>query len=162
MANTASTIVVMRRIVLRAAAWSGLGLAGIGIPQAPSLGETDNASVDYDELVKRLIGNSATLSPRVHLIMPAAFGNGYSVPCTLAVDSPMTENDHVRRVHVLAPKNPIIVVGTFHFTPQSGSAAVSTRIRLAEPQMVLAVAEMNDGALLMARTWVKVETDGCA
>jgi sulfur-oxidizing protein SoxY len=74
----------------------------------------------------------------------------------------MTENDHVRRVHVLAPKNPIIVVATFQFTPQSGSAAVSIRIRLAEPQMVLAVAEMNDGALLMARTWVKVETDGCA
>jgi sulfur-oxidizing protein SoxY len=38
---------------------------------------------------------------------------------------------------------------------------VSTRIRLAEQQDVLAIAEMNDGALLMARTFVEVETNGC-
>jgi sulfur-oxidizing protein SoxY len=50
----------------------------------------------------------------------------------------------------------------FHFTPQSGTALVSTRVRLAQSQYVLAVAEMSDGTLLMARTWVKVDINGCA
>jgi sulfur-oxidizing protein SoxY len=94
--------------------------------------------------------------------MPAVFPNGYSVPLTLDVDTPMSEQDHVRVVHVLAPRNPIVVVAAFHFTPSSGRAHVSTRIRLAAPQTVLAVAEMSDGAVLMARSWVKVATDGCA
>jgi sulfur-oxidizing protein SoxY len=94
--------------------------------------------------------------------MPPVFGNGYSVPMTLVVDSPMTEIDHVRSVLIVAPKNPIVVVAKYLFTPQSGRAAVSTRIRLAEPQTVLAVAEMSDGALLMSGTRVKVDTNGCA
>jgi sulfur-oxidizing protein SoxY len=38
---------------------------------------------------------------------------------------------------------------------------VETRIRLAEPQDVVAVAEMNDGTLLMTTTWVEVATNGC-
>ena len=145
---------MLRRTVIRA----GMGIAATGLPAALSLGAID----DENELVQRLVGKRPTESPRVHLEMPAIFGNGYSVPLTLVVDSQMTETDHVRVVHVLAPKNPIVIVAKFHFTLHSGKAAVSTRIRLSEPQMVLAVAEMNDGTLLMARTWVKVETDGCA
>jgi sulfur-oxidizing protein SoxY len=38
---------------------------------------------------------------------------------------------------------------------------VSTRIRLAEPQYVLAVAQMSDGTLLMTETWVEAATNGC-
>jgi len=140
-----------------------MGLAAAQLMAAtPSLAASDGSPIEDNELVKRQFGRGATLSPRVHLEMPAAFGNGYSVPLTLVVDSAMTEADHVRVVHVLAPKNPIIVVAKFHFTQHSGKAAVATRIRLSEPQTVIAVAEMNDGALLMAGTWVKVDTDGCS
>jgi sulfur-oxidizing protein SoxY len=74
----------------------------------------------------------------------------------------MTGDDHVRSVHVVAPLNPLIRVATFHFTPAGGRARVSTRIRLAKPQNVIAVAEMSDGSLLMTKTWVVVEIDGCA
>ena len=102
------------------------------------------------------------LSPRVHLDIPAVFGNGYSVPMTLGVDSPMTQTDHVRAIHVLAPANPIVAVATFAFTPLSGRAGISTRIRLAKPQNVLALAELSDGTWLMARRFVTVQTDGCA
>ena len=80
----------------------------------------------------------------------------------LHVDSPMTEDDHVRSVRVFAPENPIIEVAGFNFVPQRSVARVSTRIRLAKPQYVVAVAEMNDGALLMTKTWVDVATNGCA
>jgi sulfur-oxidizing protein SoxY len=94
--------------------------------------------------------------------MPRTFPNGYTVPLMLEVDSPMTEDDYVRQVRVVAPRNPLIDVATFHFLPQRSQPRVSTRIRLAEPQYVLALAEMNDGGLLVAKAWVEVATNGCA
>jgi sulfur-oxidizing protein SoxY len=93
--------------------------------------------------------------------MPAVFPNGYTVPLTLEVDTPMTERDHVRNVRIFAPKNPINEVVGFHFAPLRSAPRVSTRIRLAAPQKVIAVAEMNDGAFLMTQTFVKVATNGC-
>jgi sulfur-oxidizing protein SoxY len=98
----------------------------------------------------------------MRLDMPAAFPNGYTVPMSLEVDSAMTGADHVRQVRVLAPGNPLVEVADFRFTPGSGRARVSTRIRLAKPQEVLAVAEMSDETMLLARTWVKVDINGCA
>ena len=120
------------------------------------------ASDEAAELIKRLTGRSATASDRLHLVMPRTFPNGYTVPLNVDVDSPMTENDYVRYVRVVAPRNPLIEIATFHFVPQRSLPRVSTRIRLAEPQDVLAFAELNDGTLLMTKTWVDVATNGCA
>ena len=120
------------------------------------------ASDEAAELIQRLTGRSATASDRLHLVMPRTFPNGYTVPLNVDIDSPMTENDYVRYVRVVAPRNPLIEVATFHFVPQRSLPRVSTRIRLAEPQDVLAFAELNDGTLLMTKTWVDVATNGCA
>jgi sulfur-oxidizing protein SoxY len=142
-----------RRALLTAAAAGGAGFASAALASPP----TDEAI----ELVKHLTGRSATESNRLHLLMPEAFPNGHTVPLTVEVDSPMTEFDHVRHVRVLAPRNPIIEVATFHFVPQRSEPRVSTRIRLAEPQYVVAIAEMGDGQLLMTQTWVEVASNGC-
>jgi sulfur-oxidizing protein SoxY len=123
------------------------------------------ASDDIDEaaeLIKRLTGRTATASDRLRLVMPRTFPNGYTVPLDVVIDSPMTESDYVRYVRVVAPRNPLIEVATFHFVPERSHPHVSTRIRLAEPQDVLAFAELNDGTLLMTKTWVNVATNGCA
>jgi sulfur-oxidizing protein SoxY len=146
-----------RRALLTAAVAGGAGFAG------PTLVSPDaNDSDDAVELIKRLTGKIPTESGRLHIAMPRVFPNGYTVPLSLEVDTPMTEADHVRYARVLAPRNPLIEVATFHFVPQRSEPHVSMRIRLAEPQYVLAVAEMNDGALLMTKTWVEVATNGCA
>jgi sulfur-oxidizing protein SoxY len=152
------TMSLTRRDVLIAAGYAGsAGFAGVVLsPQAA--GASDAAL----ELVKRLTGRTATESDRLHLTMPAVFPTGYTVPMSLDVDSPMTETDHVKQIRVFAPQNPIIEVASFHFVPQRSLARVSTRIRLAKPQYVVAVAEMNDGILLMTKTWVHVATNGCA
>jgi sulfur-oxidizing protein SoxY len=113
------------------------------------------------EFVKRHTGRTVTESDRLRLIMPAVFPTGYTVPMDLNVESPMTEDDHVKRIRVFAPENPLIDVASFNFVPQRSIARVSTRIRLAKPQYVVAIAEMSDGALLMAKTWVDVATNGC-
>ena len=114
------------------------------------------------DLVEQLTGKTPIESDRLRLVMPAVFSTGYTVPMSLDIDSPMTEADHVRQIRVFAPQNPIIEVVSFHFEPQRSVPRVSTRIRLAKPQYVVAVAELNDGALLMTKTWVDVATDGCA
>jgi sulfur-oxidizing protein SoxY len=123
--------------------------------------ESARASDEAIELIEQLMGGTLAESPRLHLDMPAVFPTGYTVPMTIVVDTPMTEFDHVRQVRVFAPKNPIVEVAGFRFTPLRSVARVSTRIRLAAPQYVVAVAEMNDGAFLMTRTWVDVATNGC-
>ena len=135
-----------------------MGCAGVALLSPQGARANDEAL----ELVKQLTGRTATESDRLHLIMPAVFPTGYTVPMSLDIDSPMTETDHVRQIRVFAPKNPLIEVASFHFVPQRSLARVSTRIRLAKPQHVVAVAEMNDGVLLMTKAWVQVATNGCA
>jgi sulfur-oxidizing protein SoxY len=144
-----------RRALVTAAVAGSAGFASTAL--ASRLSASDEAI----ELVRQLTGRTPAQSNRLHLVMPEVFPNGYTVPLTLEVDSPMTILDHVRHVRVLAPRNPLIEVATFHFVPQRSEPRVSTRIRLAEPQYVLAVAGMNDDQLLMTKTWVEVASNGC-
>ena len=77
-----------------------------------------SASDDATELIERLTRKIPIESDRLHLAMPRTFPTGYTVPLTIEVDSPMTEDDHVKRMRVVAPRNPLIEVATFHFLPQ--------------------------------------------
>ena len=154
MLETAATGLTRRQLVWASAAFA-----------SATIGSAARASDDADDalaLIKRLTGKTPVESDRLHLAMPRTFPNGYTVPLNLDIDSPMTENDHVRYVRVVAPRNPLIDVATFHFVAQRSLPRVSTRIRLAEPQNVLAFAELNDGTLLMTKSWVEVATNGCA
>ena len=75
------------------------------------------AEDEIAEFVKRHTGRTATESDRLHLTMPAVFPTGYTVPMDLNVDSPMTEDDYVKRIRVFAPENPLIdvaVLVSFH------------------------------------------------
>ena len=132
------------------------GLVAVGLPSIDVW-----AQEEAIDLVELLTGHRAVPSDRLRLLMPSTFPNGYTVPLTLEVDTPMTERDHVRNVRIFAPKNPINEVVGFHFAPLRSAPRVSTRIRLAAPQNVVAVAEMNDGAFLMTQTFVQVATNGC-
>jgi sulfur-oxidizing protein SoxY len=152
----AKTASFTRRTVLTAAA--GAGFAGGAFVSPVDASDSDNDVA----IVRQFTGKTPVGSNRVHLVMPKTFPNGYTVPLALEIDSPMTEADHVRHVRVFAPRNPLVEVARFHFVPRRSEPRVSTRIRLAEPQYVLAVAEMSDGALLGTKAWVEVATNGCA
>jgi sulfur-oxidizing protein SoxY len=150
-----------RRDVLMAACVGSAALAS-AFPSPGSARAQDDAAQDNTmDLIERLTGQTPTLSDRLHLMMPSVFPTGYTVPMDLDIDSPMTADDHVRRIRVFAPQNPLIEVANFNFFPERSIARVSTRIRLAEPQYVVAVAEMSDGMLLMTKTFVDVATNGC-
>jgi sulfur-oxidizing protein SoxY len=142
--------------------WAWLCAAGSLVLAYRSASAAPQDADEDSALLKRRFGRMPVLSSRVRLNMPPVFANGYGVPLNLSVETPMTQADHVTSVHIIAPQNPIVLAASFNFTPLSGQAAVQTRIRLARSQGVLAVAEMNDGGLLMSRCQVKVDVNGCA
>ena len=161
MIHTSGAIVLSRRGVLMAAA----GCAGSKLMAPPDARADTDVRVDTDmraaKLIADLAGKTPTRSDRVRLVMPGVFPNGYTVPLFVEVESPMTVDEFVKTVRVVAPLNPIVEVATFHFSPGRSQARVSTRIRLAAPQFVAAAAEMSDGSLLMAEAWVDVASNGC-
>jgi len=135
------------------------GLAMVGMTLMPRAALADAGSVAA--AIKERIGDAATMDGRIGLELPQIAENGNTVPIAFEVDSPMTEGDYVKSVHIFADKNPLPNVATFHFTPRSGKARASTRMRLAKTQNIVAVAEMSDGSVYMAKTEVKVTIGGC-
>jgi sulfur-oxidizing protein SoxY len=121
------------------------------------------ATTVAEALEKLLAGKRSVESARVRVRLPERYDYGNTVPVACEVDSPMTEADHVRRVDVFAEGNPFPEVATFHFTPDSGRASASTRIRLNEgEQEVVAVAELSDGSAWVGRRSVRVSVSGCS
>jgi sulfur-oxidizing protein SoxY len=131
----------------------------MAVALAPRLASATPAAVEA-ELVK-LFGARKPAEGRVKLDLPAIAENGLVVPLTIDIESPMTAADHVKAVHVWADGNPQPGVVSFYFTPECGRANATTRIRLAQTQNIIAVAEMADGSLFSARQEVKVTIGGC-
>lgn len=97
----------------------------------------------------------------LQLTTPEIAENGNSVPVAFTVDSPMSEDDYIVSVMLMASDNPSPEVATFHFTPASGIAKASTRMRLAKTQDVVAVAKTSSGQLFRVSKNVKVTIGGC-
>ena len=111
--------------------------------------------------LEKLYAGKSMAEGRIKLDMPEIAENGLVVPINISVESPMTEADYVKSVHVFADGNPLPQVVSYHFTPVCGQAAASTRMRLAQTQNVIAVAEMSDGSLYTTKAQVKVTIGGC-
>ncbi len=143
-----------RRLTLTAGV---IALAAAAI--APHLAVAKQADVEAE--LSKLFADRKLAEGRIKLDLPAIAENGLVVPLGIEVDSPMTEADFVKAVHVFADGNPAPGIISFFFTPDCGKAAASTRIRLAQTQNIIAVAEMSDGKLFTARQEVKVTIGGC-
>jgi len=145
-----------RDFMVMSGAAAVLGVTGMRLAQA------DQAMVD--EALAKLLGDrskSVGEGSMIKLDAPEIAENGNTVPIKFEVESPMSADDYVKSVHLFAEGNPNPEVANFHFTPASGKAAASTRMRLAKTQNVVAVAEMSDGKVYMAKKTVKVTIGGC-
>jgi sulfur-oxidizing protein SoxY len=122
----------------------------------------EDGTPGWEDALKKIVGDTQpTSSSRFTFDLPEIAENGNMVPFSVGVESPMTEKDYVTAIHVISTGNPSPVVATFRFTPLSGRAWVASRMRLAQTQDVIAVAELGDGKLLMTRRPVKVTIGGC-
>lgn len=116
---------------------------------------------DIAPLVQRLTGGKAAEKGGIELELPQIAENGNSVPLRIRVASPMTAQDHVSALHVIAERNPRPLVASFHLGPQSGKADVATRVRLAGTQKVTVLAALSDGGFRIAEAEVLVTSAAC-
>jgi sulfur-oxidizing protein SoxY len=114
-----------------------------------------------DEAIRSFTGGAAVREGRVKFEISPLVENGNAVPVTVEIESPMTASDHVRRIALFNEKNPQADVVVIHLSPRAGRARVSTRIRLATSQKVVALAETSDGAFWSAKADVIVTLAAC-
>jgi len=113
------------------------------------------------ELIRKIVGEASLQPGKVKLDVPPLVENGNAVPLAVSVDSPMTEADHVKAIHVVNEKNPQPHVISVTLGPGAGKASLSTRIKLADSQQVTAIAEMNDGSFWSGSADVIVTIAAC-
>ena len=98
---------------------------------------------------------------QVKLNVPTINENGNSVPLTIDVDSPMTQENFIKRISLFSERNPIPGIIEFTLSPNSGIARVSTRVRLAGSQTLMAVAKSNNGKLIAGTAETIVTLAAC-
>ena len=122
------------------------------------------ASANADELaamIKQFAGGAPVREGRVEFEIAPLVENGNTVPVTVRVQSPMSEADHVKAIAIFNESNPQRDVANFFLGPRSGRASVSTRIRLATSQQLVAVAKMSDGSCWTKTVDVLVTLAAC-
>jgi sulfur-oxidizing protein SoxY len=111
--------------------------------------------------IKAVAGNASVNKGRVKIELPPLVENGNAVPLGITVDSPMTDANHVKAIHVFTEKNQQPNVVSCQLGPRAGTANIATRMRLADTQIVLAIAEMSDGTFWSDEVEVVVTLAAC-
>jgi sulfur-oxidizing protein SoxY len=135
--------------------------AGLGLPARLTVTPAHATPETMQQAIRKVVGSATVGTGRVKLDLPPLSENGNTVPLTVSVESPMTAADHVRAIHLFTEKNPQPDVATFRLGPRAGRARVSTRIRLADTGLVVAVCELSDGSFWSDRAAVVVTLAAC-
>ncbi len=140
-----------------------LGLYGVAAQLWPSQAQ-DMASgqlLSVAQMIEPLIQGARVVRQDVQLLAPVLADNGTLVPVTVQVQSPMTPQDHVTHIHLLSQRNPVTRMAVFHLGPWNGRAEVSTRLRLAGTQQVVALARLSNGEFRYGQMEIIVTESAC-
>src|SRR5213594_2903500 len=135
--------------------------AGLGLGSVIAVAPARATPAEMQEAVRKVVGSARVTPGKVKLDLPPLIENGNTVPLTVTVDSPMTEADHVKAIHVFNEKNPQPHVFDARLSPRNGKAVISTRIKLADAQKVVAIAETSKGEFFSASADVIVTIAAC-
>jgi sulfur-oxidizing protein SoxY len=116
---------------------------------------------DADQAIQKITGGARIQEGRVTLTIPPLVENGNLVVLKVSVDSPMTANDYVKTIHVIAEGNPLPNIFTAYLTPRSGTANITTRVRLADSQRVWAIVQMSNGSYWQGSAETLVTLSAC-
>jgi sulfur-oxidizing protein SoxY len=152
--QSSKTTKLSRRMYL-----SALGLLGISGWIVPSL--TVAKKPEAMDAIAKIVGSNTIRDGRVKLVIPPLVESGNLVVLKLSVESPMTANNYVKAVHVIAEGNPLPNIFAAYFTPRSGRAELTTRVRLADSQRVWAIAQMSDGSFWQGYADTLVTLSAC-
>jgi sulfur-oxidizing protein SoxY len=135
--------------------------AAIGVAPVVSLRPATATPETMAAAIRNVVGNAAVRTGKVKLDVPPLVENGNTVPMTVSVASPMTPDDHVKSIHVFNEKNPQPNICNFYLGPHAGRAQVSTRIRMADSQKIIAIARLSDDSLWSVSAEVVVTLAAC-
>lgn len=142
-----------------------LGLAGsaavLGAVPVVTLHPAEATSATLAAAIRNVVGSAVVHAGKVKLDVPPLVENGNTVPMTVSVSSPMTSDDYVKSIHVFNEKNPQPNIGNFYLGPRSGRAQISTRIRLADSQKIVAIAQLADRSFWSVSVDVVVTLAAC-
>jgi sulfur-oxidizing protein SoxY len=113
------------------------------------------------QMIEPLTQGARVLEQGVKWVAPVLADNGTLVPVTVQVQSPMTPQDHVTHLYLLSQRNPVTRMAIFHLGPWNGRAEVSTRLRLAGTQQVVALARLSNGEFRYGQMEIIVTESAC-
>ena len=132
--------------------------------RSPSMGWSEGALAAAKEAadeIAKFTGGKTAEKGKITIELPEIAENGNTVPLSVSVDAPMTADNYVSDILVVADGNPNPGVATFHFSPLSGKAEASTRIRLARPRTSSWSPRPATASSITAQKPVKVTIGGC-
>jgi sulfur-oxidizing protein SoxY len=125
----------------------------------PNIGELRKQALD--EAIRKVVGGAQVRQGKVKLDIPPLIDNGNTVPLSVAVESPMTEADHVKAIHVFTERNPQPYVLSVQLGSRAGRAHIATRARIGDTGAVTAIAQMSDGSFWSDSVKVIVTLSAC-
>lgn len=140
-----------RQLLMLCGAWAAAGFPVSGMFRSAHAGPRDAR-----KRLEELTGGVKPEKGRISIVLPTVTDQGRFVPIRVSVESPMTESDYVKAIHIVAERNPTPEVASFYLGPDNGKAQVSTRIRLLKTQVVVVAAEMSDGSVYMGKGRSKI------
>jgi sulfur-oxidizing protein SoxY len=142
-----------------------LGLAGgaavLGAVPVVTLRPAEATPAMLATAIRNVVGAAVVRTGKVKLDVPPLVENGNTVPMTVTVSNPMTQEDFVKSIHVFNEKNPQPNIGNFYLGQHAGRAQISTRIRLADSQKIVAIAHLSDGSFWSVSADVVVTLAAC-
>ena len=138
-----------------------IALASSAAVLAVSLRPAEATPATLAAAIRNVVGAEPVKTGKVKLEVPPLVENGNTVPMTVSVANPMKADDYVKSIHVFNEKNPQPNIGNFYLGPHAGRAQVSTRIRLADSQKVVAIARLSDGSFWSVSVDIVVTLAAC-
>ncbi|RDB42816.1 thiosulfate oxidation carrier complex protein SoxZ [Halomonas sp. DQ26W] len=145
-----------RRLLLgMAAGVAAIGVAGLA---TPVMAEGPWQRLDT---ARSVLGDAEPSTQGLVLDLPHVSEDGASVSLTVGFDGELEPGDYISRIDLFATANPSPEIATFHLTPLSGKAEISTRVRLNETQQVIAIATSHQGERFATAREVRITVSGC-
>jgi sulfur-oxidizing protein SoxY len=137
------------------------GIAGAALLPLVRIEPASATPASMKAAIRSVVGEAEVKKGKVHVDVPALVENGNAVSLVVQVDSPMTDADHVKAIHVFNELNPQPNVISAYLGPRAGFAKITTRFRLADTQTVIAIAQMSDGSFWSGSADVVVTIPAC-
>jgi sulfur-oxidizing protein SoxY len=146
--------------------WRLIGLTGLTLAfswAAPGMAAAPQPPDPWPDLHRDVFNGRPLVegSGVIAIEMPYRAEDAAIVPVTLRLALPPADPRAIKAVTLVIDQNPAPVAATFRLGDAAGVSMIATRVRVDSYTTVRAVAELSDGSLHMAKTFVKA-SGGCS